>query len=192
MFPFKLVLNYPQDMKADESNLVQSNNSTVKVKPPIQRRTVFHSNTVPQINTELHHDYLVSSSANGHRHAGSLPQSKSPSNIYTDFTASLPSNFDPKGYLEYQSDSPYENVDFTASLPGNFDARRHLRESQSDSPCFYNNINTSPDSLPSNLNTKQLQRRPVPKPRAFSCNDTSNVETSNRNSCPPKVSWLLR
>ena len=175
-------------MKTDESKL--GNNGTAKVKPPIQRRTVFHSNTAPQINTVPVHESLVSSSANGYQRAGSLSHSKNPSTCYTDFTTSLPSKFDPKSYLEYHSDSPYANVDFTASLPSNFDARTYL-ESQSNSPNFYSNSNnTSRTSLPSNLNGKVLQRRPMPKPRASSLNsfdDPTEVKSSSHNSCPPKV-----
>lgn len=179
--------NYPQEMKADESKLDQRNSSTGKVKPQIQRRTIFHSNTAPEISTVLHRDHLVSSSTNGHHYTGSLPRSKSPSSLYTDFTASLPSNFDPKSYQEFQSESPYVNADFTASLPSNFGARRRV---QTDSPCFSSDLDTSPTSLPSNINTRQLQRRPVPKPRSFSCNDAPNVKSSNQN-CPPKVNYML-
>ena len=187
-FPYLVYWNCPQDM-ADESKLGdQSNSSTGKVKPPIQRRTVFHSNTAPENGTVPHHDQLVSSSTNGHHYAGSLPRSKSPSTLYTDFTASLPSNFDPKSYQEFQSESIYVNVDFTASLPSNFCTRRRV---ETDSPCFSSDLDTSPTSLPSNVNTRQLQRRPMPKPRAFSCNDAPNLKDLNHNSCPAKVKCVL-
>ena len=151
------------------------------MKPPIQSRTVFHSRPAPEINTGLHHDHLVSSSTNGQHYTKSLPRSKSPSTLYADLTASLPSNFNPKSYQEFQSESPYANIDVTASLPSNFDARRR---GGTDTP---SDLDTSPTSLASNRNARQLQRRPVPKPRSFSCNDAPNVKTLNHNSCPPKV-----
>ena len=170
----------------DESKFGDPSN-TGKVKPPIQRRTVYHSNPAP---TELDHNHLISLSTNynGHHCTESLPRSKSSSSLYPDLTASLPENFDPKSDQVFYSESPNVNVgDSSTCLPGN-DAKRCI---ETDSSCSSSDLDTSSTLPPSNVNSRQLKYRPVPKPRAFSCIDIPDIKTSNDDSSPPKVNCVL-
>ena len=150
------------------------------MKPPAQGRSVFPSKTASEIKTVQRYDLMVPSSTNGQHCTEGLSRSKSSSTLNDDSTDSLSSN------QEFRSASPHLNINSTASLPSKFHVKKCV---ETDNSCFSSDLDTS-TSLPIHTNAKQLQRRPSPKPRSFSCDDARHVpdaKVSNHSSCPPKV-----